>query len=140
MSLARFGVFNSIGTFAWVTTLALLGWVAMRPLEWTRVGEAVLGLLPLWLLAILIGNVIWKYVQRRHFIRSLRMERITPKELSARLEGNGADKPVVLDLRHPLDVLHDPRTIPNAINVLPEDIALRAKDLPLEREVVLVCT
>lgn len=140
MSLVRFGVFNSIGTFAWVTALALLGWISMRPLEWTSVGTAVLGLLPLWLLTILVGNILWKYVQKRRFVRSLRVERITPKELFARLDSTREDKPMVLDLRHPLDVLHDPRTIPDAINVLPEDIESRAKDLPREREVVLVCT
>lgn len=140
MNLVRFGVFNSIGTFVWVTTLALLGWISMRPLEWTSVGTAVLGLLPLWLLTILVGNVLWKYVQKRRFVRSLRVERITPKELFARLDGMREDKPMVLDLRHPLDVLHDPRTIPDAINVLPEDIESRAKELPLESEVVLVCT
>lgn len=140
MSLVRFGVFNSIGTFVWVTALALLGWISMRPLEWTSVGAAVLGLLPLWLLTLLVGNVFWKYVQKRRFVRSLRVDRITPEELFARLEGAGEDKPMVMDLRHPLDVLHDPRTIPDAINVLPENIDSRAKDLPLEREVVLVCT
>jgi len=47
---------------------------------------------------------------------------------------------MIIDLRHPLDVLHDPRTIPGALNVLPEDIADYAKKLPLEREFVLVCT
>lgn len=140
MSLVRFGVFNSIGTFVWVTALALFGWISMRPLEWTSIGTAVLGLLPLWLLTLLVGNLLWKYVQKRRFVRSLRVERITAAELFARLEGAGDDKPMVLDLRHPLDVLHDPRTIPGALNVLPEDIDSRAKDLPLEGEVVLVCT
>jgi rhodanese-related sulfurtransferase len=77
-------------------------------------------------------------MQKRRFIRSLRMERITPKELHARI--GSEDKPLVIDLRHPLDVLHDPRGIPGAVNVLPEDIETRSKELPLEREFVLVCT
>lgn len=140
MSLVRFGIFDSIGTFVWVTALALAGWISMRPLEWTHVATAVLGLLPLWLLTLLAGNVLWKYAQKRSFSRSLRMDRITPQELSARLEGAVEDRPMVVDLRHPLDVLHDPRTIPGAVNLLPEEMESRARTLPLEREVVLVCT
>jgi hypothetical protein len=112
----------------------------MRPLEWTSVGAVVLGLLPLWLLTLLIGNVLWKYVQKRRFIRSLRVDRISPRDLFARLDAATEARPIVVDLRHPLDVLRDPRTIPDAINVLPEEIEERAKSLPLDREVVLVCT
>jgi rhodanese-related sulfurtransferase len=77
-------------------------------------------------------------VQKQRFIRSLRMERLSVKQLAERLEAE--DKPLVIDLRHPLDVLHDPRGIPGAINVLPEDIEAKAKELPLEREFIIVCT
>lgn len=140
MSLVRFTVLNSIGTFVWVLALALAGWISMRPLEWTSSAEALFGVLPLWLLIILLGNVAWKYVQKRRFIRSLRIARIAPRDLFARLEEPEEERPLIIDLRHPLDVLHDPRTIPGAHNVLPEDIAQYARDLPLAREFVLVCT
>jgi membrane protein DedA with SNARE-associated domain len=140
MTLVRFTVLNSIGTFAWVVILVLAGWISMRPLEWSLSSAALFAVLPLWLLAILVGNVIWKYVQRHRFIRSLRIARIAPSELFARIQGPEDNRPLVIDLRHPLDVLHDPSTIPGALNILPEDIEQYAKDLPLAREVVLVCT
>lgn len=140
MSLVRFTALNSIGTFVWVVTLTLAGWFSMRPLEWTHLGAALFGVLPLWLLIILVVNVAWKHVQRRRFIRSLRIARITPQELFAQLQLPEDERPVIIDLRHPLDVLHDSRTIPGALNVLPEDIEQRAKDLLLTREFVLVCT
>jgi membrane protein DedA with SNARE-associated domain len=140
MSLARFLALNSIGTFIWVFALTLAGWLSMRPLEWTSVGAAIFGLLPAWLLIILTVNVLWKYVQQRRFIKSLRADRITAQEAFVRINGSEAERPIVIDLRHPLDVLHDPRTIPGALNILPEEIEKLAKDLALEREFILVCT
>ena len=140
MSIVRFTMLNSIGTFIWVLALAAAGWISAKPLEWTRFGSAVFGLLPLWLMTILIGNVIWKYVDRRRFIRSLRALRITPQELYARLNGPEEVKPIVIDLRHPLDVLHDPRTIPGALNFLPEEIEQVVNQLAFKSEIALVCT
>ncbi len=138
MSLGRFTAFNLVGTFLWASALAVSGWVSILPLEWARIATIVLATLPVLLITVVVGNLIWKYVQKRRFIQSLRMERITARQLHERIAGE--DKPLVIDLRHPLDVLHDPRGIPGAFNVLPEDIETRAKELPLEREFVLVCT
>jgi len=138
ISLGRFMAFNSAGTVLWAAALAVGGWASMRPLESARIATYVLAILPILLAAGLLGNLFWKYIQKRRFIRSLRMERITARQLHERIASD--DKPLVIDLRHPLDVLHDPRGIPGAFNVLPEDIETRAKELPLEREFVLVCT
>src|SRR4051812_2660915 len=138
ISLGRFTVFNLAGTLLWASALAISGWASMRPLESARIATYVLATLPVLIFLFIIGNLIWKYVQKQRFIRSLRMERLSAKQLADRLATE--DKPLVIDLRHPLDVLHDPRGIPGAINVLPEDIEARAKDLPLEREFIIVCT
>src|SRR5436190_7916379 len=138
MSLRRFTSFNFAGTLMWAAALALSGWLSMRPLEWARIATVVLTVLPVLIAGAIIGNLVWKYSQKRRFIRELRMERITPRQLHACIGGD--DKPLVIDLRHPLDVLHDPRGIPGAINVLPEDIATRSKELPLDKEFILVCT
>ena len=47
---------------------------------------------------------------------------------------------VILDLRHPLDSLSDPRTLPGAIRVLPEEVTSRADTLPKDEEIILYCT
>jgi membrane protein DedA with SNARE-associated domain len=138
ISLARFTGFNFAGTLLWASALAISGWASMRPLESARIATYVLATLPVLIFLFIIGNLIWKYVQKRRFIRSLRMDRVSAQQLSERLAAE--DKPLVIDLRHPLDVLHDPRGIPGAINVLPEDIEAKAKELPLEREFIIVCT
>jgi membrane protein DedA with SNARE-associated domain len=140
MSWQRFMVLNSIGTFTWVVSMALAGWASMRPLEWMSIGEAVFGFLPLWLFCILAANVVWKVVQRRRFARSLRADRMTVQELAARLNSSEGEKPIIIDLRHPLDVLADPRTIPGALNIFPEEVERFSKELRLDREIALVCT
>jgi len=39
------------------------------------------------LIGILAVFLFWKYTQRRKFLRQMRMARITPEDLKARLDG-----------------------------------------------------
>ena len=47
---------------------------------------------------------------------------------------------VIIDLRHPLDVLTDPRTLPGAVQISPEDLQKRNSEISRDGEVVLFCT
>ena len=49
-------------------------------------------------------------------------------------------KVVIVDLRHSLDSISDPRVLPGAIRMLPEDVTARASSLPAGQEIVLYCT
>ena len=53
---------------------------------------------------------------------------------------DAGEKFVILDLRHPLDSIADPRTLPGAIRVLPNEVTLRADTLPKNEEIILYCT
>jgi rhodanese-related sulfurtransferase len=48
--------------------------------------------------------------------------------------------PFVVDLRHPLDYLPDPRVLPGALRILPSDLQAHADTIPRDRDVVLYCT
>jgi rhodanese-related sulfurtransferase len=87
---------------------------------------------------VLAANVGIKYMQRRQFLKELYKSRITPEEVRQMLEGG--EKIVILDLRHPLDSLADPRTLPGAIRVLPNEVTLRVDTLPKNAEIILYCT
>jgi rhodanese-related sulfurtransferase len=89
-------------------------------------------------LAVLAGNVGIKYLQRRRFLKELYKSRISPEEVRQMLESGTAM--VILDLRHPLDSVADPRTLPGAIRVLPEEVTSRADTLPKDEEIILYCT
>jgi rhodanese-related sulfurtransferase len=46
----------------------------------------------------------------------------------------------VVDLRHPLDFLPEPYTIPGAIRLPMEELQARNQEIPRDRDVVLYCT
>jgi len=92
----------------------------------------------LLLFGALIGNIIWKYVQRQRFIRSLRVSRMTVEELKDALDRG--ERPFVVDLRHALEFVVDPRTVPTAVRISPDELPNRNAEIPRDREVVLYCT
>ena len=88
--------------------------------------------------AAIIGFIVVKWVERRNFLRSLVADRITPEELKTRLDENAPV--VIVDLRHALDSLADPRTLPGALRIEPEELEARYKEITSEGEIVLYCT
>ena len=89
-------------------------------------------------LLLLAANVAVKYVQRRRFMRDLYKSRIAPEDLKAMLDSG---KPVaIVDLRHPLDSVPDPRVLPGAVRMLPEEINERVPSLPAGVDIILYCT
>ena len=47
---------------------------------------------------------------------------------------------VIIDLRHPLDLLPDPRTLPGALQISPEELEVRQSEISRSGEIVLFCT
>jgi hypothetical protein len=89
-------------------------------------------------LVLLAANVGIKYAQRRRFLNELYKSRITPEDLHQMLDEGR--KVVIVDLRHSLDSVADPRVLPGAIRMLPEDVTARASSLPQDGDIVLYCT
>ncbi len=135
----RFLLFDVPGALVWAGAYLALGYLFCEQLERaiqaiTRLGITVVGLaaalLALWL--------AWKYVQRQRFLRTLRMDRISPAELRRKLE---AGEPIaIVDLRHRLDFEADPRTIPGALRFDAGELTERHQEIPRDRDVVLYCT
>ncbi|HEV2280464.1 MAG TPA: DedA family protein/thiosulfate sulfurtransferase GlpE [Acidobacteriaceae bacterium] len=88
--------------------------------------------------ALLAGFLTWRMLQRRAFLKSVRMARLEPQELK-RLMDEG--EPVfIVDLRHPLDYLPDPRTLPGALSLTPDKLMEHSERIPRDQEIVLFCT
>jgi membrane protein DedA with SNARE-associated domain len=139
MLLWRFLIFDALGALLYAGTFIILGFAFSNQLEQVAARVASLGFS---LLVILVGAlaayITWKYIQRRRFIRSLRIARITPDDLKRKLEA-GEDI-VVVDLRHSLDFDGESRTIPGAIRLLPDKVEEGHNQIPRGREIVLFCT
>jgi membrane protein DedA with SNARE-associated domain len=136
-SFGEFLMWDASGTALWSGAYFAAGYLFSAQLELllaygSRMGSSVLLLVAaffaLWL--------VRKYVQRRLFLRRLRVDRITPEELQERLR-DGEDL-VVLDLRS--GVLEETGGIPGAIRLSPEELSGRAHEIPRDREIILFCS
>ncbi len=65
------------------------------------------------------------------------VRRTTLTELKQRLDRH--EPLVLLDVRQPVSVAADPRTLPGAIVLPPQDVEQRHKELPTDREIVAFC-
>jgi membrane protein DedA with SNARE-associated domain/rhodanese-related sulfurtransferase len=139
MDFLRFLFFDGIGAALWVgATLAagrFFGDLLKRDsslLDWT--GRFSGALLLLGILIFFAGRVI----RRRMILKELAAARLEPVELKRQLD---AGEPVfIVDLRHPLEILPDPFTLPGALHFSPEALAQRHVEIPRDRDIVLFCT
>ena len=139
MRLPRFLVWDGAGTLLWVGAFVGTGYLFSTQLE--RIAAIALRL-GAWLVAVLVGALAayigWKYVQRRRFIRKLRIARITPEELMRKMEAG--EEIVVVDLRHSLEFEADGVSVPGALRFSPDELDRRHQEIPRDRDVVLYCT
>ena len=135
----RFMVFELAGALLWTTAYSLLGFVFSKQLDRVAADAHLLGggFLVLFGIGVVV-YVIYRWRERQRFIEQVKGDRITPDELKHELEAG--ERPVIIDLRHPLDVLTDPRTLPGALQISPEDLESRNREINRDGEIVLFCT
>lgn len=132
-----FLLWETIGSVSWTICLVAVGYATAIGMHRPSLAQILLGYLPAAIVLLLAGNILWKFARRQMFIRSLRALRIAPQELRDKL---GNDDLVVIDLRHPLDVLHDPRSIAGSIQIYPEQLTHQYHQIPADKDIVLYCT
>jgi len=136
MPVRRFLIFDSLGGFLWVVTVTSLGLILGDQLERIALRWGA------WLVAVLAGSlaayVLWKFIQRRRFLRRLRIARITPQELMDKL--TAGETVSIVDLRQPMDIEAFPQMIPGALRIAMEEIEERHGEIPRDRDVVLYCS
>jgi membrane protein DedA with SNARE-associated domain len=137
---ATFLAYDIVGAFLWCGTFLVTGYIFHSQLAtitfWLGRSAWVLGLV--LLVAIPAGYIAFKYRQRRRFLRAIWTDRVAPEDVLRRVE---AGEPLaIVDLRHPLDILPDPRVLPSAIRISPAELEQRFHEIPRDREVILYCT
>ncbi len=139
MDYGKFVLFDAGGILLWAASVTLAGRffgdiLNRNPnaLSWTAHFFVAIFVL------LLLGFVGYRMLQRRAFLRSVRMARVEPQELKEILDEG---QPVfIVDLRHPLDYLPDPRTLPGALSLTPDKLVQESDRIPRDREIVLFCT
>ena len=139
MSWRRFALFDVLGSLLWSCTYIATGFVFSAKLERALNSLSFLGggLLAL-LLAALGGYIVWKWQNRRRFLRKLRIARITPEELKRRIDAG--ENVIIVDLRHALEFDAEPQTIYGAVHMDPADLEEAVEVIPRDREIVLFCS
>jgi membrane protein DedA with SNARE-associated domain/rhodanese-related sulfurtransferase len=134
----RFHSYNAAGSIVWLAVLLAGGYLSMRTVDWLGLFVITAQWAVSLAVVVSVGMAVRSYWQRREFLKTLRMARISPEELYRLVEGGAA--PLIVDLRHPLDFLAAPRTLPNALRMNPDEITKRWEELPTDREIVVYCT
>ncbi|MGH7313616.1 MAG: VTT domain-containing protein [Candidatus Rokuibacteriota bacterium] len=139
VGLLRFSLYSSAAALLWAGAWMALGLAvgdaleqaAARTAHGATLGGAALG-------AVVAGYVVFKWVERRRFLRALRTARISADALKRLLDAG--QQPLIIDLRTPLDVTALPVAIPGAVRVAAEELEDRGRDLPRDREIVVYCS
>lgn len=135
---ARFHLYNAAGSIVWLAVLLTSGYLSMLTIDWLGVFVITAQWAVSVALVVSVVLAMHSYWKRRQFLKTLRMARISPEELYRQVEAG--EEPVIVDLRHPLDFLVAPRTLPNAVRMNPDEIAARWVELPADRDIVVYCT
>ena len=139
MPLGRFVFFSALGGLFWAGAFIALGWIFSYQLEIVAGYAMQFGSWTLVLLGAALGAYItWKFVSRQRFLRKIRIARISPEELKAKLDGG--EEILIVDVRDRIDFEAEPTIIPGALHMTIEDMDSRHQEIPREREIVLYCT
>ena len=138
LDLRTFILYNSIGSLLWVGFFMGAGYLFSREIQLERIalpdwGQGSVIIAVLLLVALYIA---WKYLRRRHLLKELFSNRITPEELKGKIDAG--DEIAILDVRHPLEFEADPYVIPGALYFPLENLE-RFSAVPMEREIVTYC-
>jgi rhodanese-related sulfurtransferase len=139
MPYATFVTFDAAGALLWSLSATLVGRffgdvLKRHPGALGQVGHSA-GLL---FILLLVGFFCYRVYRQRAFLRQIRGAKIEPEELKAMLDGG--ENVYIIDLRHPLDYLPDPRRLPGAVLFKPDTLVAEGDRIPRDRDIVLYCT
>jgi membrane protein DedA with SNARE-associated domain/rhodanese-related sulfurtransferase len=125
---------------AWLFAGRFFGDIAKKSQDFFGLLEHFAGVLVVVGVVGLLFHRVWKRRQFRNELRGLRLEPNELMDMIEEAERDGQERPFIVDLRHPLDVLTDPLVLPGALRIGPEELKQRREMLPHDRDVVLYCT
>ncbi len=139
VSVPRFLLYSALAALLWAGAWGGVGYVAGDAL---RHGTAATGRIGTALAALVavcvVGYVLIKWTERRRFLRTLRMARISPEALKRDLDS--ATPVIVVDLRSAIEVAATPFVIPGALRIAAEELQARHHAIPRDRDVVVYCS
>jgi membrane protein DedA with SNARE-associated domain/rhodanese-related sulfurtransferase len=137
LSRLRFLLFDTAGALLWIAAYAGVGYAFGDQLEVIGVNAERMGhRFALLLAGAFAAWVVWKFIQRRRFIKKLAITRVTAEDLQHKLDA-GEDF-LVVDLRSGLEAKAQP--IPGALRIPMDKLLVQQQEIPRDRDVVLCCS
>jgi len=131
--------FDSLGSTLWVGAEVICGMLLGEQIELLLARVGSVGLSAAIVLGLLLAAyVAFKWWQRWHFFRRLRMARISVNELYRLMAADPA--PVIVDVRSALARSLQPQRIPGAVQVVPHAFERPAQELPRDRDIGVYCS
>jgi len=138
MGFGLFLLLDGLGSVLWVGAFLAAGRYFGDLLKQNRILNWA-SHLSVALVILAVATFFLNRVYRRRLVmRRLAASRVEPEELKKRLDAG--ESVYIVDLRHPLELLPDPFTIPGAHRFSPEELAARQSEIPRDRDIVLYCT
>jgi membrane protein DedA with SNARE-associated domain/rhodanese-related sulfurtransferase len=144
MPYGRFVLYDMGGSALWTLAYILAGFFFGDIAQRSQMFFTALGHFAVVIFALMVlGLMFWKFWKQRKFLSGVRQSRLEPEELLHMIEmaeKQGNIPPFIVDLRHPLDYLPDPRVVPGSVRVSPADLTAHSAQLPRDRDLILYCT
>ena len=144
MPLGRFLLWDIAGSILWAEAYLMAGRFFGDIAKKSAPFLHVLSHFAVLLVGLMVvGIFVYRVYKQRKFLADVRARRIEPEELMAMIDEAGRTgecAPFIVDLRHPLDYLPDPRVLPGAVRVGPTELGLHSDRIPRDRDVILYCT
>ncbi|MCU1222971.1 MAG: Rhodanese domain protein [Edaphobacter sp.] len=144
MPYSRFLIWDLAGSILWAETFLLAGQffgdIAQKSAPFFHwLGRFAFVIFVLMVLGFLAHRIL----KQRRFLLKVRELRLEPGELKSMMDNaelHGNIPPFIVDLRHPLDYLPDPRVLPGALRIGPNELKQHSEIIPRDRDVILYCT
>jgi membrane protein DedA with SNARE-associated domain/rhodanese-related sulfurtransferase len=135
----RFILFDGLSSLLYGGSFILLGVLFSHQLDQIIDALAGLGRDAFGVVAgFAVLYISYKYFRRQRLLNDLRMARITVDELHQKQKSG--EKPVILDLRSPIELEQNPSLISGAVHMTMDEIQLRQQEIPRDREIILYCS
>lgn len=137
--VGKFLFLDAVGSFLWSGTFVALGFVFNKQISTLTLILARFG--GSMAAVVIVGICVYvgaKFINRRRFIRTLRMARIEPEELKQMLDEK--QDVVIVDLRHGLEFEAEPESIVGALRLSPDELEETHSLIPRDRDVILYCS
>ncbi len=135
----RFLTLSAVGAAIWVGFGLTAGALFRSQIEVLLARMGHFGTVAGTAVVVVLGAyIVYKWLERLRFYRTLRMARINVTDLYELIQAGA--QPSIIDVRSSTARALEPRWIPGAIHVPLEAVGVHVNHLPKDREVILYCT